>query len=501
MPRDRQSYLNSSARRPLARQAELISLWQETYMLKLLPYLLNLSGSTRFQRPAGSPARESRRGAASFFCLMLALSTAPAIASNARDNGATTEQPGTAESYDDAEGLASYNWNLIERQRPLLNLPDRLRPNIDLSLSYPMDQFEFPLFQSLYFNKRCDDYLLILMPKTGRRAQLVELVRRGTAMLYADASTGLRLLDKNDVKILRSRDGTEYTFSLFADGEFRCSRVSGARGPALTLSYASDNLLQRITDPSGRTVKLNYQSGRFDSITQTWSANSVSLTRTWTIRESKISVQRAHANYSRPTLLGIAKAVPHNATTPSYTREMVECDRLLARIFGDPGAVAAANGFEPQGLARQYPLYRGDLVGDDGRTLRGHLSYAMHLYGNADGTGNSSIYVPDGFTTHSNEPSPTDAAVLFYYPRLGNLTSVTIAVFHVADFGISYHGGRVRIGNIGGPGGSSALYKHSHIEFYRGNTPLPSASARPSLRIDPASVFGLRTEAASNARY
>jgi hypothetical protein len=50
-------------------------------------------------------------------------------------------------------------------------------------------------------------------------------------------------------------------------------------------------------------------------------------------------------------------------------------------------------------------------------------------------------------------------------------------------------GNRVRIGNIGGRGGSSPLYKHSHIEFYRGNRGLPSAAARAALRIDPVTVF------------
>jgi hypothetical protein len=80
--------------------------------------------------------------------------------------------------------------------------------------------------------------------------------------------------------------------------------------------------------------------------------------------------------------------------------------------------------------------------------------------------------------------------VLFYYPKLGNLTDITLAVFHVADFQIVSEGDRVRIGNIGGPGGSSPLYKHSHIEFYRGNRSLPPDAERAALRIDPASVFG-----------
>jgi hypothetical protein len=179
---------------------------------------------------------------------------------------------------------------------------------------------------------------------------------------------------------------------------------------------------------------------------------------------------------------------------------MAESDRALARIFGDSGAVAAANGFEPGALASQYPLYRGDIIADDGRNLRGHLSYAMHLYGSADGTGLSALYIPAGFTSHSGAPTPTDAAVTFYYPRLGNLTNITIAVFHIANFGIRYEGGRVRIGNIGGPGGSAAPYKHSHIEFYRGNSGLPSSSQRPSLRINPVSVFDLRSQVAAKVR-
>ena len=182
--------------------------------------------------------------------------------------------------------------------------------------------------------------------------------------------------------------------------------------------------------------------------------------------------------------------MPQNALISVYTNEMAATDRLLAKIFGGPGAVAAANSFEPVGLSNQYPLYRGDLLGDNGRILTGHLSHAMHLYGSVDGRGETSLYVPAGFTSHSGSPTPTDGAVTFFYPRLGNFSNVTLAVFHIANFAISQESGRVRIGTVGGRGGSYAYYRHSHIEFYRGNTGLPSASARQNLRIDPAAVFG-----------
>lgn len=185
----------------------------------------------------------------------------------------------------------------------------------------------------------------------------------------------------------------------------------------------------------------------------------------------------------------VAKSVPTNAVKPDYTMRMIESDRHLAQIFAGPGAVAAANGFEPIGLAGQYPIYRGDLRGADGRIRRGHLSYAMHVYGSADGRGTTALYVPEGFTSHSTMPTPSDAAITFYYPRLGNLANVTLAVFHIANFTIVRENGRVRIGEIGGRGGSYQYYKHSHIEFYSGNVGLPSSGRRPALRIDPAIVF------------
>lgn len=194
--------------------------------------------------------------------------------------------------------------------------------------------------------------------------------------------------------------------------------------------------------------------------------------------------------YERTPVFGLPKKMPRNALISVYTHEMAATDRLLAKIFGGPGAVAAANSFEPSGLSNQYPFYRGDILGDNGRILTGHLSHAMHLYGSFDGRGETSLYVPAGFTSHSGSPTPTDAAVTFFYPRLGNFSNVTLAVFHIANFAISQEGGRVRIGTVGGRGGSYAFYKHSHIEFYRGNTGLPSASARQTLRLDPAAIFG-----------
>lgn len=395
----------------------------------------------------------------------------------------------TGESYE-AKGIPNgFRWNFADHRLPLLDLPDHLQPGIDWSLTYPMDQFGFPIFQSLYYNDRQGKYILLLMPRTGTRIEFVELRLSGEPGNYlSDDGLDIQLLDHNNIKTIRTSDATQYTFARFVDGELRCTRIKD-RESSIYLSYTKDALIQSIVDLSGRTIRFNYARNHVGSITQTWTVNAESLSRTWAVSDNDILPAVTRISYASANALGLTKHLPNNAVVRQYTPEMAASDKMLAQIFGGPGAVAAANGFEPPALAAAYPLYRGDLLGEDGNVLRGHLSYAMHLYGSSDGSGDSPLYAPAGFTSHSDEPSPTDAVVTFYYPRLGNLTDVTLAVFHVSDFGISYEGERVRIGNIGGPGGSATSYKHSHIEFYKGNTGLPTAAARLHLRIDPSAVF------------
>jgi hypothetical protein len=286
--------------------------------------------------------------------------------------------------------------------------------------------------------------------------------------------------------LLTTSEETVYTFAPFPDGELHCSRITERDGLVINLKYTSDSSIETISDSAGRIIRFSYTNKYLTGVTQIWEGDAGKLTRTWAIDVRSSSGPNLHREDARSIE---SKHIPSNAIQPAYTDKMFESDCVLASIFGGPGAVAAANSFEPRGLARRYPLYRGDLIGDDGIIRRGHLSYAMHLYGSEDGTGEMELYVPSGFISNSSEPTPTDAAVTFYYPKLGNLTDVTLAVFHVADFHLSNEGGRVRIGNIGGPGGSIASYKHSHLEFYRGDTGLPPASMRPQLRIDPATAF------------
>ena len=390
---------------------------------------------------------------------------------------------------------SAYKWNVSDRGLPLLGLPNtHLTVGFDQSLSYPLDQFNFPLFQALTYDEERGRYLLPSLSMASKGIHFIEFASSDGKNTYTSVDgANIKLIDNNNMKTVRSGDGTSYIFVRYPDGEFRCASIKNSSGVYLNLLYTANGLmLHGVVDSSGRTVTFNYASDGIKSITQTWMANSEGLTKTWMVGEQPASLAGT-LRYSHA--VGFAsKALPNTALVRQYTVEMAASDKMLAQIFGGPQAVAGANGFEPAGLAASYPFYRGDIIGDDGMERRGHLSYAMHLYGSSDGTGDSPLYVPPGFTLHSGQPSPTDAVMTFYYPRLGNLTDVTLAVFHVADFQISYEGDRVRIGSIGGSGGSSTSYKHSHIEFYRGNTGLPLLAARPGLRIDPATVFAATTD-------
>ncbi|HWN11412.1 MAG TPA: hypothetical protein VNO50_19445 [Pyrinomonadaceae bacterium] len=390
---------------------------------------------------------------------------------------------------------ANYQWNINDVNLPLITLPDHLGVGVDLSLTYSMDQFQFPVFQSLYYNAQAEKYILMVMSE-GKGAKFIDLPGKGDeTLIQITNDSSLRFTSLGNTKLITTNEGTVYTFSHLNDGELHCRQIRDRAGIVIDFAYTKASSLATITDLSGRTVRFSYTKDYLSSITQTWGPEA-KRKKTWAIdNETRVDARDVNFAHARPVA---SKRVPTNAVTPTYTEEMAASDSTLANIFGGPGARAAANGFEPVGLGQQYPLYRGDLVGDDGVVRRGHLSYAMHLYGSADGTGDLGLYVPAGFTSHSVEPTPTDAAVAFFYPNLGNLTDVTLVVFHVANFSLTPEGARVRIGSIGGRGGSVATYKHSHLEFYRGNTGLPSAATRVRLRIDPATVFGTSNPAASH---
>jgi hypothetical protein len=382
-----------------------------------------------------------------------------------------------------------YRWHTDEKDLPLLEMngDSRLEEAEVAGFGYPMDGLSVQILAGLRYDGSRKVYELQLaagsIDGAAREETSIVFEREENTSIYrASGQPNLELLDNDSMKTIRTNGGSRYQFVRYPDGKFYCVLIKEASGVGLNFVYLANGcLLHTISDTLGRTITLNYSDARLVSLTQSWMEQAEGRTKTWGVGAAEPLEDDIKYSHS--------KNVPGNALTLRYTDEMAASDYALARTFGGLEAIAAGNGFEPAGLVGSYPFYRGDTLGDDGAIHRGHLSWSMHLYGSVDGTKESPLYVPAGFREHSAQPSPTDAVVTFYYPKLGKLTDITIAVFHVASFETVTEGARVRIGKIGGPGGSAPYYKHSHIEFYRGNCGLPKLEDRPRLRIDPSKVF------------
>jgi hypothetical protein len=102
------------------------------------------------------------------------------------------------------------------------------------------------------------------------------------------------------------------------------------------------------------------------------------------------------------------------------------------------------------------------------------------------GTANTDIYVPGNYRDQPTRPSPTAGVVLIYYPQLASLSNVTLAIYHVGNFGVTRDGDRVRIGTTGGPGGRSAGNLHAHFEIWNGrHSDVVDGPARIARRVYP----------------
>jgi hypothetical protein len=174
---------------------------------------------------------------------------------------------------------------------------------------------------------------------------------------------------------------------------------------------------------------------------------------------------------------------------PEYDEKRAKNDLYLAQLFGGKNAVAAGNGFEPKNMwhngVRQF---RGN---DNGR---GHLDNSMHLYGSEDGNQTTELYIPRGgryLGPMTSQNGRENGGHTFFYKKLGTEKNVYLLIFHVKDFKLDpkdrNSAGSLRIGNIGGPGGSPpdmsnppkrngkvALYLHAHLAIQKspkGGTP------------------------------
>ena len=125
-----------------------------------------------------------------------------------------------------------FNWNVADKQLPLLSLPgDRLKPGFNQSLSFPLDQFSFPIFQALTFDEEHGRYLLPTISPAGKGVHFIEFVSSEIKNTFTSTDgTNIKLVDNDNLKTVRAADGTKYSFVRYPDGEFRCAGIKDARG-------------------------------------------------------------------------------------------------------------------------------------------------------------------------------------------------------------------------------------------------------------------------------
>jgi hypothetical protein len=145
------------------------------------------------------------------------------------------------------------------------------------------NQFDFPIFKSLEFDKEHDKYLMPAILRGDRKLIFIEFTRNGKTNIYLSRE-GLELVDQGNLKTIRAGNGARFLFLQYPDGNLRCATITEDKDVALHLLYTANSLaLHGVVDSSGRRLTFNYGDEGIRSLTQTWSANLEGLTRTWAI--------------------------------------------------------------------------------------------------------------------------------------------------------------------------------------------------------------------------
>src|SRR5438874_3721012 len=228
------------------------------------------------------------------------------------------------ESTESKNVATTFKWNVVEKNEPLLGLSqDRLQPGFDQSLSYHATQFDFAIFKPLTFDEERGAFLLPAIAQN--HVAFIELTPATTARSYS-STTGIELLDRDSLKIVKTADGTKYLFVRYPDDEFRCASIKEPTGVTLNLLYTANGLsLHGVVDSIGRSVTFNYGKQGIESLTQTWMSNLEGFTKTWSIVDATADDGAKYAHAVR-----VGKFLPSNALIHDYTAEMEESDKLLA---------------------------------------------------------------------------------------------------------------------------------------------------------------------------
>ncbi|MGH9928257.1 MAG: S8 family serine peptidase, partial [Pyrinomonadaceae bacterium] len=191
-------------------------------------------------------------------------------------------------------GSRNFNWGL-----PIVGLKGRAGLDLSIALYYnslvwakqgnaiqynadhgtpaPGFQIGLPRLQSQYFDTNDNAYAYIMITPSGGR---IEMKQVGTSNVYESSDGGYtQLTFSGTTPIVKTSDGTQFTFATLVSCEWRCTKIEDRNGNYLSATYNTSNgHLLTITDTLARVVNFNYNGdGNLETITQTWAG----ATHTW----------------------------------------------------------------------------------------------------------------------------------------------------------------------------------------------------------------------------
>src|SRR5260370_7462957 len=99
---------------------------------------------------------------------------------------------------------------------------EHLKPGMDQSLSYPMDQFRFLIFQTLDYDDSRARYFLPSISGDGKGVHLIEFEPTQTKNNFVSIyEKKLKLLDNGAQKTIRATHRTPYVFVPYPHTQFR----------------------------------------------------------------------------------------------------------------------------------------------------------------------------------------------------------------------------------------------------------------------------------------
>jgi RHS repeat-associated protein len=197
-------------------------------------------------------------------------------------------------------GSRNFNWSL-----PLVGLAGRSGLDLGLALYYnslvwtkeagairfnsdrafpgpgPGFTLGFPKIQQRYVNQDYSGYSYMLVTPSGGH---VELRQVGGTNIYQSAdSSYTQLIDDGTSKLLRTTDGTQYSFaSSPTDAEFNCIQITDRNGNYISATYNASGDIASVTDTLGRVISFDYDGANYlTSISQTWTENGQPQTHYW----------------------------------------------------------------------------------------------------------------------------------------------------------------------------------------------------------------------------